>query len=99
MLQADCDQDIAPEGRMETVKSFVEKSIAEEASYFMPLQYSEKTSYSNYLNTYTTVRQAVFKIYEERSKKLFDKDFYNLDKEEYNQVRSGIPLAIAPVMN
>jgi hypothetical protein len=52
-------------------------------------------SYDMYLSNFYYVKEAYIQIYQERARKMFDKDFYKTTKDEYSLVREGIPMNVS----
>lgn len=55
----------------------------------------DDVSFGVFLSNYFYIKEAYIQIYQERSKVMFNKDFYETSKEEYHKVREGIPSQIS----
>jgi hypothetical protein len=55
----------------------------------------DDVTYGQFLSTFYHIKEAYIQIYQERSKKMFNKDFYKTSEEEYRMVREGIPMNVS----
>jgi len=58
-------------------------------------KYDEDDNYGDYLTNLAYIMEGFDQVYQERAQEMFGKDFYKLDKEQYNAVRKGVPKAIS----
>lgn len=71
------------------------------SNYVVSAKHGNEDSYSDYLSNLTYIQNGYNQIYQERTQKMFGKNFYDLDmtneeeKEQYKAVRKGIPRAIS----
>ncbi|MEL7144832.1 MAG: M56 family metallopeptidase [Bacteroidota bacterium] len=84
------------------VYDFVMEHVAiGKANYVVSAKSDDGDTYNEYLVNLTYIQEGFNQIYNERSMKLFGKNFYDLDikdpaeKQQYNEVRKGIPRAIS----
>jgi hypothetical protein len=56
---------------------------------------ADDDSYGDYLSSFFYIKEGYIQIYQERSQKLFKKDFYQTTKEEYRLVRENIPMQVS----
>ncbi len=81
---------------------FVKGQIEQgKSNYVVSVKYDDNTSYGHYLSNLNQIQEAFNQIYEERTKEMFGKSFFDLDrtnteeKEQYDAVRKGVPRAIS----
>ena len=67
----------------------------ESSAYVISAKFDDADSYGNYLTNLVYVQEGFNQLYQERSVSLYGKDFYELEKPEYNAVRKGVPRAIS----
>lgn len=80
----------------EAVFNFVNKHISQNSqAYVVSLKGDDADAYGDYLLHTFHAREAFHRIYQERSRKLFGKDFFDTSEEEYQKVREGIPMSIS----
>lgn len=75
------------------VMSFLEKGQAE-----LPVvsaTFNDQVSYGIYLSNLFYVKEGYIQLYQERTRKMFGKDFYETTREEYQAVRENIPTNIS----
>ncbi len=84
------------------VYTFVKDQIAKgKSNYVVSGKFDDNTRYGDYLLNLTYIQEGFNSIYQERSKEIFGKNFYDLDrdipeeKQQYNRVRKGVPRAIS----
>ncbi len=71
------------------------------SNYMVSAKYDDDTYFGDYLANMIYIRAGFNQIYQERSQKMFGKNFFELDKSnpeektQYNAVRKGIPMAIS----
>jgi hypothetical protein len=74
------------------VKEHLDKSSTD---YVVSLKYDDNDTYESFLTNLHFIREGFIQIYQERSKTLFGKDYYDVSKEEYHVVRKNAPMAIS----
>jgi hypothetical protein len=74
------------------VKDHLNKSSTD---YVVSLKYDDNDTYGSFLTNLHFIREGYIQIYQERSKALFGKDYYDISKEEYKMVRMNAPMAIS----
>lgn len=84
------------------VYDFVQGHMKKQSSnYVVSAKYEDHDTYNDYLTNLTYIQEGFNQIYQERTQKMFGKNFYDLDKknetekEQYDAVRKGIPRAIS----
>lgn len=78
------------------VHSFVKEHLDKASTdYVVSLKYDDEDSYGAFLTNLHFIREGYIQIYQERSKALFGKDYYDISKEEYKAVRMNAPMAIS----
>jgi hypothetical protein len=75
------------------VTSHYERGEAEKCIVSATMQ--DNDTYGNYLTNYFYIREGYNQFYQERSQKMFGKDFYETTEEEYKAVRENIPMNIS----
>jgi hypothetical protein len=63
--------------------------------YVVSARMQDTDTYGNYLSDYFYIREGFNQIYQERSQKMFAKDFFTTTQDEYKAVRENIPMAIS----
>lgn len=74
------------------VKSHMQKQSSD---YVVSARFSDDDTYNDYLPNLVYIKEGFHQIYQERSQEMFGKNFFDTDKEEYQEVRKGIPMAIS----
>jgi len=74
------------------VKEQLNKSSTD---YVVSLKYDDNDTYGSFLTNLHFIREGYIQIYQERSKALFGKHYYDISKEEYKMVRMNAPMAIS----
>ena len=74
------------------VKSHVQKKSSD---YVVSASFDSEDTYNDFLVNLIYIKEGFTQIYQERAQKMFGKDFYETEKEEYLAVRKGIPTAIS----
>ncbi len=64
-------------------------------NYIVSVKYGDNDTFGVYLTNLTYIQEGFNQIYQERAKEMFQKDFYELENEDYQAVRQGIPRAIS----
>ncbi|HKZ38812.1 MAG TPA: M56 family metallopeptidase [Chryseolinea sp.] len=78
------------------VYDFVQSHIQKQSSgYVVSASFENEDTYNDYLVNLIYIKEGFDQIYQERAQKMFGKDFYETEKEEYLAVRKGIPTAIS----
>ena len=78
------------------VYDFVKNHIKKQSSdYVVSGLFDEEDTYSNYLVNLIHMKAGFNQIYQERTQKMFGKDYHEIDAEEYKAVREGVPTAIS----
>jgi biopolymer transport protein ExbD len=78
------------------VYDFVKRHIQKQsADYVVGARFDDEDTYTVYLVNLAYVKEGFHQIYQERSREMFGKDYFNTDKEEYKAVRQGVPMALS----
>jgi hypothetical protein len=78
------------------VHSFVTEHLDKSSTdYVVSLKYEDDDTYGSFLTNLHFIREGYIQIYQERSRALFGKDYYDISKEEYKVVRMNAPMAIS----
>ncbi len=88
--------DSAGNDNQRDVYTFVKKQLDKSSTdYVVSLKYNDDDTYESFLTNLHFIREGYIQIYQERAKALFGKDYYNVSKEEYQEVRKDAPMAIS----
>jgi hypothetical protein len=88
--------DNAGNDNQQKVLSFVKEQLDKASTdYVVSLKYEDDDNYGSFLTNLHFIREGYIQIYQERSKALFGKDYYDISKEEYKMVRMNAPMAIS----
>ena len=87
----------------------MKKNIEKGNSNYVVLgNYKDSDNYGNYLVNLQSIKQGFYDIYDERAQELFEKSFYDINREQktsdeakqqYKEVRKGIPMSIVVELN
>lgn len=84
------------------VYDFVKEQVSQgNSNYVVSATHQADDSYGDYLLNLNYIQEGFNQLYQERSQKMFGKNFYDLDrmieeeKQQYNTVRKGVPRAIS----
>jgi hypothetical protein len=58
-------------------------------------RYDDDDTYGSFLLNLSFVKEGFNQIYQERAHAMFGKDYFTINKEEFNAVRKGVPMAIS----
>ncbi|MEL6557851.1 MAG: M56 family metallopeptidase [Bacteroidota bacterium] len=67
----------------------------ESTAYVVSAKFDDADTYGSYMTNLIYVQEGFNQLYQERSAAMFGKDFYELDKPEYNAVRKNVPRSIS----
>ena len=85
-----------PADSEEAVYKFVKSHIAKGSQdYVVSAKVEDTDSYNDYLLDTYHIREAFYRIYQERSHDLFGKDFFDTNPDEYQKAREGVPMSIS----
>lgn len=85
-----------PQKIEEDVYSFVKGHIARGSEeYVISAKFNNTDSFNDYLRDTYHIREAFYRIYQERSHEFFGKDFFDTDPDEYKKAREGVPMSIS----
>ncbi|WP_425391198.1 M56 family metallopeptidase [Ekhidna sp.] len=86
------------------VEALVRKHIGKmESKYVVRGIFRDSDTFKNYLSNFQLMKLGFYKIYEERAEEMFGKSFFEINgeqktseeaKEQYREVREGVPMAI-----
>jgi len=78
------------------VYGFVTSHIQKQSSdYVVAGRFDDDDTYGIYLSNLNYIKEGFHQLYQERAHEMFGKDYFDIDKEEFNAVRQGIPMAIS----
>lgn len=63
--------------------------------YVVAAKFDDEDSYQNYLLNLAYIKEGFHQLYQERSHSMFGEDYFSLEKERFNAVRQGVPMAIS----
>jgi len=95
ILKIDLGDNAGPANQQEVydfVKSHIQKGSSD---YVVSARFDDDDTYGDYLRNLTYIMEGFHQIFQERSQKMFGKNFYDTNKEEYRAVRKGVPQAIS----
>ena len=88
--------DHAAHANQKRVYDFVMSHMAKNsADFVVSLHYADDAVYRDYLANLIYIQEGFNKIYQERARNMFGKDYYETSKDESRAVRKGIPMAIS----
>lgn len=78
------------------VYDFVKNNIQNQSSdYVVSAHFRNEDTYNDYLVSLKYIREGFDRIYNERSQRMFKKDYPDLSKDEFLKVRKDVPMAIS----
>lgn len=78
------------------VYDFVNAHLQEKSTdYVVAAKFGDEDSYQDYLLNLAYVKEGFHQLYQERSHSMFGEDYFSLEKEKFNAVRQGVPMAIS----
>ena len=78
------------------VYDFVTSHMQKQSTdYVVAARYDDDDTYGSYLLNLSFVKEGFNQIYQERAHAMFGKDYFTINKEEFNAVRKGVPMAIS----
>lgn len=78
------------------VYDYVNNHINKQSSdYVVSAKFMDDDIYGNYLLNLVYIKDAFNQIYQENAQEMYGKNLFNLNKDEFKNVRAGIPMAVS----